>query len=67
MLRLNLTLSNSVNARLERLQITCDSATKTEVVRRALATYELLVELPEGTEIQVVSKEGEVRKILLTP
>jgi len=66
MLRLNLTLSDSVNARLERLQIACDSATKTEVVRRALATYELLVGLPEGTELQAVSREGEISRILLT-
>jgi len=65
--RLNLTLSNSVNARLERLQIACDSATKTEVVRRALTVFELLMTLPQDSKIEVTQSDGESFRIRLIP
>lgn len=41
--RLNLDFSPAVEARLKRLKATTDAASFVEVIRRALATYELLV------------------------
>lgn len=43
-IRLNLDLSPTVKAQLDQLQLQTEAASLTEVIRRALAVYDLIVE-----------------------
>lgn len=53
---------------MERLRVVTEAESLTEVIRRALAVYESLIEI-SGTERQVIlrSKRGDELTLLLTP
>ena len=58
--RLNLSVSQSVNERLERLKTLSESESVTEVIRRSLAVYEELLETQkEGGKVIIRDKNGE--------
>lgn len=57
--RLSLEVSDSDKARLERLQTTMDARSTTEVISRALATYETLLKLSEKGVIHIVKPDGK--------
>ncbi|MCP4550401.1 MAG: ribbon-helix-helix protein, CopG family [bacterium] len=57
--RLNLEVTRSVRERLNRLLDLCEAESLTEVIRRALATYEALLEQQaSGSEIVIRPKDG---------
>lgn len=59
-IRLNLAVSSDVKARLEALQECTSADSMTEVIRRALAVYERLVELDaEGYKLRVIDANGD--------
>lgn len=65
MARMTLNVPNSVRERLDRLKDKAEATSITEVIRRALATYELLLdEHRVGGEI-VFERDGERRKLAL--
>ena len=64
--RLTLEVSASVRARMNRLRDRSDATSITEVLRRALATYEVLLDTNDaGHDIIVRSPEGDSRLVLL--
>ena len=64
--RLNLELSKSVRERLDHLKDLSDADSLTEVIRRAAAVYEVLLEQrEEGAETIVRYKDGRERMVLL--
>lgn len=64
--RLNLELESSVRDRLETLQERSGAATMTEVIRRALAVYEVVLQASEdGERVVVQSREGKERQLVL--
>jgi hypothetical protein len=67
-IRLNLDLSQSTRERLERLQEATEARSMTEVIGRALAVYEKLVNLEgEGSELILRTKSGKELGLLLVP
>lgn len=63
--RLNLEIPERVRDRLERLRLATDAESMTEVIRRSLAVYEVLVfAAQDGARITVTDAEGE-RSLLL--
>jgi hypothetical protein len=66
--RLNLEIAPAVRDRLERLRDETEAESLTEVIRRALAVYQVLVEESRGTkEIIIRSKDGSEQTLLLVP
>lgn len=66
--RLNLEISGAVKARMHRLCEATDAASLTEVIRRALATYEQLIDrVKGGGEIIIRSPDGTEQHVLLVP
>jgi hypothetical protein len=66
--RINLEVIEPVRQRLERLQKRSEADSMVEVIRRALAVYEVLWEAKdEGASVIVRSSEGEEREVILTP
>ncbi len=63
--RLNLEVHPAVRDRLERLRDVSGADTLTEVVRRALAVYEVLLEREARAEIILRSPNGEAKVVLL--
>ncbi len=62
--RLNLDMAPSVKERLERLRDKTHADSMSEVIRRALALYELIIlEAARGSTIIVKSKNGSERHI----
>jgi Arc/MetJ-type ribon-helix-helix transcriptional regulator len=65
-IRLNLELTAAVNARLERLVVDTEAASRAEVIRRALAVYESLVDARRaGKELILRSPDGTEQIVLL--
>lgn len=63
---LNLRITKKVQKRLKRLQILGDIPSTSEVVRRALAVYETLLEhYVTGGGIVLVSRDGKQEKYLV--
>lgn len=66
--RLNLEVKPTVRDRLERLKDSTEAESLTEVIRRALATYETLVEMsPDKHKIVLRLADGEEVTLLLAP
>ena len=67
--RLNLALSADVADRIEALREKMGADTKTEVIRRALATYEhLFVLVEKGEQLLLADSHGKVRgRLILVP
>ena len=64
--RLNLAVSPRVKQRIERLQEATDGASITEVLRRALATYEELIAIrDEGSRLVIETPTGERERLRL--
>lgn len=64
--RLNLELSERVRNRLDELQRISGAASVSEVIRRALALYDLAtVERGRGTQLVLVHEDGREERILL--
>jgi Ribbon-helix-helix protein, copG family len=63
-IRLNLAVSAQVKERLDRLQRTSDAASITEVIRRALAVYEDLLNVRKGGAKVVVEHRGGTKEVL---
>ncbi len=60
--RLNLAISPEVKARLENLQERTEADSMTEVIRRALAVYERLVDIDrDGCVFRIEGPEGDDR------
>ena len=56
--RLNLAISQSVRDRIEALQVEIGAESMTEVIRRAIDAFELIIkEQKEGNHIEVRSKD----------
>jgi hypothetical protein len=65
LVRLNLELSAATKVRIERLQDLTDAGSMTEVVRRALATYEALIDMDlKGGSIVVKTADGNEYRLL---
>jgi hypothetical protein len=65
-IRLNLAVTLGVKERIERLQEASDGASMTEVIRRALATYETLLEVQaEGGQLVIETPSGERERLRL--
>lgn len=65
--RLNLEMSEAVRTRLENLRERTDADSLAEVVRRALAVYELLWSEHEGNGTFFIKRaDGETKEVLLT-
>jgi len=66
--RINLEVNPSVRDRLERLKNSTEAESLTEVIRRALATYEALVDLsPDKHKILVRLANDQHVTLLLVP
>ncbi len=63
--RLNLEVSRSVRDRLERLKDETEADSLTEVIRRALATYELLWDQHKQGGQAIVRRDGIERELLI--
>lgn len=64
--RLNLAITPAVTKRLDRLQKETEAASKTEVIQRALAVYEKLVELHQnGRAVFLRDEYGKEHQLLL--
>ena len=64
--RLNLELSQAAKARIQRLRETTDAHSLSEVVRRALATYDSLwEEKMRGGVVVVRLQDGKEKELLL--
>ena len=60
-IRLNLALTPAVKERLADLQGRIEADTMTEVIRRALAVYERILELDEeGFALEITDRDGKV-------
>lgn len=66
--RLNLEVAPAVRERLEKLRESTGAESLTEVIRRSLAVYEILIELG-GTKAEIIirDKAGAERPLLLVP
>lgn len=65
-IRLSLSLSPKVKNRLEKLQDLCEADSMTEVIRRSLAVYEVLLENQhEGGVTFVREQDGREREVLV--
>jgi hypothetical protein len=65
--RLNLEMSEDVRTRLENLRERTDADSLAEVVRRALAVYDLLWSEREGNGTFFIKRaDGETKEVLLT-
>jgi hypothetical protein len=66
--RLNLEIAETVRQRLESLQARSEADSMVEVIRRALAVYEVLWEAKdEGASVIVRTKGGEEKEVILAP
>jgi len=66
--RLNLEVNPAVRERLERLKGATEAESLTEVIRRALAVYEVLIDLsPTSREIVIRDSKGKERNLVLVP
>ena len=66
--RLSLDLTPQVKARIEKLRDSTEAETITEVIRRSLATYELLCDAQAaGKSIVVRDPDGTDQTLLLIP
>lgn len=66
--RLNLEISPQVRDRIERLRASTEAESLTEVIRRALAIYERLIELSESEhDIVIRGKDGDEQTLMLVP
>ena len=64
--RINIRVSDAVDARLDRLVERSECENRTEVIRRALSIYEELLELrAQGTALYLVREDGELERILI--
>jgi hypothetical protein len=65
--RLHLELPERVRRRLEQLRVLTEADTITEVVRRALAVYDLLMTAVKGRKERVIlrSEDGTEREVLI--
>ncbi len=63
--RLNLEVSKSVRERMERLKDETEADSLTEVIRRALAVYELLWDQRKDGWETVVRRNGTERSVLI--
>ena len=64
--RLNLALSETVRRKMEDLKLRTDADSLTEVVRRALAVYDIIVaEAQSGNRI-LIDRAGEVVELRIT-
>ncbi len=63
--RLNLEVSKSVRERMERLKDETEADSLTEVIRRALAVYELLWEQRKDGWETLVRRDGTERSVLI--
>ena len=63
--RLNLELSQSVRERLERLRDETEADSLTEVIRRALAVYDLLWEQRKKGWETVIRRDSSERTVLI--
>ena len=65
---MSLELSQSVRDRLERLRDTTEADSLTEVIRRSLAVYDLLINQERsGSTVVVKTREGTEQRVLLVP
>jgi hypothetical protein len=66
--RINLEVNPSVRDRLDRLREATEAESITEVIRRALAVYETLVDLSDGKgQIMLRPKGGDETPLILVP
>lgn len=66
--RINLEVAPAVRDRIERLREASEAESLTEVIRRALAVYEKLIELSEKRgEIIIRTSKGEEMPLVLIP
>lgn len=63
--RMTLTFTPVVRERVKRLQQEADASTITELIRRALAVYELLLEQKAAGATIFARKDGTERELLL--
>ena len=64
--RLNLDLTQQVKSRIENLRDSTEAESLSEVIRRALASYEMLCEAhASGKKIIVRGEDGEESQVLL--
>lgn len=64
--RLNIEISSTAKQRVEHLRQMTDAASISEVVRRALATYDaLLAEKNRGARVVVILADGREKELLL--
>lgn len=67
MTRLNLALSEPVKQRIESIRDETGAESVTEVIRRAVAVYDLLItETAAGGKV-VIKKRGKEKEVLLVP
>lgn len=68
MVRLNLVLSQRVKDQIEKVKEATDADSMSEVIRRALAVYDLLCEESAHGAVPVVKyKDGRERELILLP
>ena len=66
MARLTLDVPDPVRERLERLKTKSEASSVTEVVRRALAVYELLLEADvSGGSVLIAASDGSVKQVVV--
>ena len=64
--RLNLEMPESVRDKLESMRRRSEADSRTEVIRRALALYDLLLEhSQQGSSIIVRTKDGKEKEVLI--
>ena len=66
-IRLNLAISEVVRDRLDSLQERTDADSMTEVIRRALAVYEELVNVHEAGGTIILVEDGEEAELRIVP
>lgn len=64
--RLNLELPQRTRDRLERLLVTSEADSRTEVIRRALEVYEVLLDARAKGEAILMRAGGTERELLIT-
>ena len=64
--RLDLNISERLRARLLRLRTETEADSLTEVIRRAVAAYEVLVAVRDNGRIILRAKDGTERELLVT-
>jgi Arc/MetJ-type ribon-helix-helix transcriptional regulator len=66
MKRITMEVPDSVRERLDRLKVMSEAASITEVVRRALRVYELLLEADlSGSSVLLEDSDGRVRQVVV--